>query len=408
LRPDGAAHGELACSLHAVDTSRESLVVLPQAFGRVVLQPGLRFQREVRVAATESICRVDRVPLGERAAVTVLDAESRAYGRLFFVHDGTPRSITLHAGFTIGGRIAVPSGSALPTRMRMSFGRPSASPGPLEQLEAFSSRLRDVEIGSDGAFEVRGPQRIPLWAEFSADPPAVLALSIEATGFDRHVTRWPLGEATRVDCGTLALVPSYAPIVLAKGHGFGGEDLAWKALRTGPGDAGWDVRCGRWEPDDSLSLVFDDEWLARNYPGSAKPEIAATNAREARVKLPIAESVPALVIDIDGDWGRAFVRGTDGRYERVEEREYTVELTAEPAVDRDANVTVGWSWRGIPQRLQTFGPGRAGQRNLLRFTAPRDGLRFWWSSAPRVDGRAVDSESKSVDLVSGSATIEIP
>ncbi len=407
VRPDGGARGELTCAFQAVDSNRESLVVLPQSWGKVALQPGLRFHHEVRVAAGDSSCRVERVPLGERVIVTVLDSDSRANGRLFFVHDGTPRSITLHAGFTLAGRIAVPSGSELPTRMRLSFGRPGGSSKHPDGLGAFSSRLRDVEIGPDGSFEVRGPQRVPPWDGISADPPAILGVKIEATGFDLHASRWPLGFATRVDCGTLLLVPSYTPIVLAQGHGLTGTDLHWKALRTGPGGNAWNIRCGRLEPDGSMSLVFDDEWLARNEPGSADAEVAAARVSDVRSKLPVADSVPALVVDIDSDWGRAFVSGADGRYERVEEREYTIEVAASAVVEPDSKLTLGWRWRGIPQRLTTLGPGRASQRNTLRFTAPRDGVRLWWTSAPSVNG-IIDRDAKSVELESASATIEIP
>ncbi len=408
VRPADAVHGELVCNLH-IYAERDVLRELPQSWGRVVLQPGLRFTREGRVPANEDRWHLADVPLREHAVLTVMDQESQANGRLFFVHDGTPQRIELRAGFTLTGRIAVPAGTALPTRMNMCFGRPADPPDRQARIEAFSSDMRDVPIATDGAFEVRGPQRVPLWREISAEPPVELALQIEARGFEIHSSRWPLGAATRVDCGTLVLVPSSAPIVLAPGHGFRAETLDWMTLRSGTGPKDWwTIRCGRREVDTSLALVLDREWLARNDPDARDAAKDALEIERAHAERPSSIAIEALVVDIGSDWGRAFVRGADGRYERVEERDYTIEAAASAVVEPDSQLTIGWQWRGIPQRLVTLGPGRAGQRNTLRFVAPRDGVHLWWSSAREADRGTADREAQSVELTSASATVEIP
>jgi hypothetical protein len=405
VRPPDAERGEVVCNL-LIHAERGVLQELPQSWGRVVLQPGLRYTREGRVAANEDRWQVTDVPLREHAVLTVMEEGAHANGRLLFVHDGTPQRIQLQAGFTLTGHIAVPAGTAIPARMRMHFGRPKEPPDGRFRIEPFSSDMRDVPIGSDGAFEVRGPQRVPLSKEISAEPPLELALEIEARGFELHTSRWPLGAATHVACGTLVLVPSPAPIVLAPGSGFSGSQLDWKTLYSGAGDKdAWYVRFGRAELDGSVALVFDRAWMARNEPKTSRASVSVPELMPHDL-APLAATTDAFVLDIDGDRGRAFVRGADGRYERVEEREYEIEVASRAAVEPDSQLTLGWQWRGIPQRLETLGMDRAGRRKTLHFTAPRDGVRLWWSG-PRVDGVA-DRRAQSVELSSTAATVEIP
>lgn len=409
VRPADEPRGELVCELRVV-SDRDVLQELPQSWGRVVLLPGLRFTREGRVPANADRWQVTDVPLREDVVLTVMDPESRANGRLFFVHDGKPQRIRLHAGFSLVGRIAVPAGTGTPSRMRMCFGRPDGSGDRQLEMAPFSSDLRDVPIATDGTFAVRGPQRVPLWQEISADPPAELALEMEAPGFEKYRARHALGDAQRVDCGTIELVPSPAPIVLAPGSGFRSPDLDWKSLRIGPGKAdSWTVRCGRVELDDSIALVFDWDWLVRNEPGTSRAFVSAPEIMPHGI-VPAAASTEAFVIDIDGDRGRAFVRGPDGRYERVEEREYTIELVSYASIQPASNLTLSWSWRGIPQRLETLGPDRSSQRRTLRFTAPRDSARLCWSGtgSPVKTTGSNDPLSGSIALDRASATVEVP
>jgi hypothetical protein len=406
VRPPDAERGELVCNL-LIHAERGVLQELTQSWGRVVLQPGLRYTHEGRVAANEDRWQVADVPLREHAVLTVMEEGARANGRLLFIHDGTPQRIQLLAGFTLTGHIGVPAGTALPTRMRMCFGKPLERPDTQSRLEPFSSDMRDVPIGADGAFEVRGPQRVPLWQEISAEPPLELALEIEARGFDLHRSRWPLGAATHVACGTLVLVPSPAPIVLAPGSGFSGSQLDWKTLYSGAGDKdAWYVRCGRAELDGSVALVFDDDWLARNEPRKGRASVSVPELMP-HGSAPVAASTDAFVLDIDGDRGRAFVRGANGRYERVEEREYEIQVISRASAEPDSQLTLGWQWRGIPQRLETLGMDRAGRRKTLHFTAPRDGVHLWWST-PGDDDSIADRRAQSVELSSTAATVEIP
>lgn len=169
----------------------------------------------------------------------------------------------------------------------------------------------------------------------------------------------------------------------------------------------WDVRCGRLENDDALALVFGDDWYARNELMQRASAEVQQEILRIRAGLPVAEATPTLLIDMYGDWGRAFVRGADGRYERVEERDYEVDVVASAVVAPDSKVTIRWEWRGIPQRLATLGPDRASERRKMRFRAPREGVTLSWSTEEEhvPDSRA---GAGSVPLDAATITVELP
>jgi hypothetical protein len=380
VRPEGEPRGRVDIAL-AMYRDRGVLETIVESWGKVILQPGLRVDPSATLAADSDRLHMPAIPTGEQAVLTFLDTVSHASGRLVFVHDGTARRVVLHSGFTLAGRISVPAAARLPTRMRMVFGALNEDANDSRFLSYFVSDLRDVSIASDGSFQVRGPERVPTFVDYSADAPALLGLEIEALGFDAHRSTWPLGAATRVDCGTIALQPSYAPIVLAPGHGLSASAVEWQSLVTGPGDdQWWNLRFGRLEADGALALVFADEYSARTSTDGHAAEDRAAKVAHIREGLPDPRQTPALMIyGSDDDEFLGFTRGPDGRYERAAERDYTIDIDAHPATGSDSKLDLSLQWRGIPKRFRILGPDRATQRTTLHLRAPREGVTLTWS-----------------------------
>lgn len=366
----------------------EPLTWTRYAWGQVAVLPDLEYWAQGKLGAEETHLLVERVPRGEQAELTLHDPISGAHGQARFVNDGTPLRVSVRAGFTLRGKLAVPPGRTLPKSAWFRFGARREPPDDANRLGPYATSLPTVALTTEGEFEVRGPQPMYPMTWIGTPAPDVILLEVEAPGFELHHSTWPLGEATRVDCGTLELVPSGAGIVLAPGHGLKASHFI-NFVHTGPGkDQVWRVNRGRDEADGSMTLVFLDRQVERtSLPGMA------------------AKDVDALMAACSGPLVRAFVRGADGRFARVEEEDYEVKVVLDPPLARDMRGQIAWSWRGMPQQLTGLHAKDPAEPRLLQFRAPRDGVDLSWSIT---DGTSDGRRAGIVPLNATPMTVTLP
>jgi len=403
-RPPEEPHAGLEWTLRMHREVDEPMTWTRHAWGRVELRPDLAFGAHGKLPAEETHLHVDRVPRGEEAELTLHDPISGAHGQIRFVHDGTPLRVTLRPGFSLHGKIAVPPGNALPKLAGLRFGarrEPSIEPVGWpdacasgfsniprgEEFEGIATSRPAVPITPAGAFEVRGQDSGPWTAWIKVPAPEVLLLEVEVQGFELHRSTWPLGDATRVDCGELVLVPSAARIELAPGHGLKAR-LIHTVHTGGNVDPTWRVSRGRDEPDGAMTIVFARGGVEHMSLGGAEAEV-----------------VDAVVVACSGALTRAFLRGTDGRFDRVDEADYEVEIVFGRTGLRNERGHAVWTWRGISNGLTALDSGVA-EPQALRFRAPRDGVTLSWSIDRQQDDRRVGSGS--VPLHATSMTITLP
>jgi hypothetical protein len=125
----------------------------------------------------------------------------------------------------------------------------------------------------------------------------------------------------------------------------------------------------------------------------------------------LAETViEALIIDPVNSGGWAFRRSADGRYERVPERTYSLDIDCRAMPTQHESWTLGWSWSGMAQWVTSLSKGVVGERRKLEFRAPESGVSFWWSSTgePSSGENRAQGEGGEADLTAGTLTLSVP
>jgi hypothetical protein len=271
--------------------------------------------------------------------------------------------------------------------------------------------VSDAVFTGDGRFELRGWGRLPSRDDDCNAAPTKLQLTIGCAGFEWSTTHHDVDATGRCDCGDIALQPMTAQLVLAPGHGIADNAIVHKNIRisTRPDRVFFDV-AGRSLPDGSFALYLHAEKRAKKGTDANQLDAFWSSSLADSGSVPLRASpdevVSALLLDLNDAGGVAFRRNGDDRYERVRDLDHWVDIDC-TALPRDGKKwTLGWSWLGMRQRVDSLGADAVGERRRITFRAPESGVSVWWSA----NGGATTSamEGGTIDLANDSTTIHVP
>jgi len=303
------------------------------------------------------------VPTGVPLALVAQDPVSKAYGRLLFEHDGSPRRLTLGQAFRVFGRLLDARDGAPLSRASLVW---ECRVGG-ERHWGWFAEAPSCDLSPDGSFELRGPRDPPVRRETPLDPPGSLWLRAESPGFEPLEVERAIGAARELDLGDLRLAPRAPDLVLAPGHSLSAASLEWSELQVaGQPSKDWNVRWGSLGLDGSMGIHIDDG------------ELRDLRAR-GETGRPWSEP-SGLVLYLPGDSSgpvRAFECAPDGRYRAVEQRRFELELQVDPSAC-DRNWRIGWEWRGLFAVCERVDRPPAGDPLRVSFSAPVEGARLAW------------------------------
>lgn len=395
--------GEIDVAISRAQRGDEKAVVVKQPWGQVQLNPPTSMFMQSRLGLETNRVHWDELSLNESYRVRAHDLTTGALGCLVFVHDGGARTLTLHAGIVVHGRLVTPIG-APPLAGWCSW----EGANPLQKDVVWANNMRDFKPAPDGQFELRGCGNLPWNDAGCTEFPTQIELSLQMIGFDEITRTFPVDGVGHCECGEIALAPRKASFVLAAGHGISGDSLSYLTVRVSTHPTWFlsNVRGTRLsdgsialypeiERDDKSGLFFSG-WKG---DGESIPASAVAS-----------ETVEALVVDPVNAGGWPFRRAADGRYERVPERTYSVDTDCRAMPTQGGSWTLGWSWSGMAQRVSSLPQGAVGERRKLEFPAPESGVSFWWSSSSEpIEGEnRAQVEGGEADLASGTLKLSVP
>lgn len=309
-------------------------------WGRVVILDDLE-QYERRTAASE--VEFPEIVLGKAYLLLARDLASGDHDRLFFVHDGSERSLALDHGLRVRGRLD-PSPALLPRRLERivwRFGR--------DEETGWRGETRDVPLDREGAFDLALPDVVAISKRRAFPRPEGLTLELRAGGFARLALQRETAGRRELDLGTLRLEALPTQIVLAPGHGLQAEELGMAEVEL---------------PDES-GLGFE---LA-GAQALADGALALALAEASRF-----DSSTFVLTDVP------FRRAPDGRYRRVPTRKVALRLTVDlPFPDGNRELRVGWEWAGIHHFVRAWREDRIEPQQDLSFSAPTEDVRLEWA-----------------------------
>jgi hypothetical protein len=246
--------------------------------------------------------------------------------------------------------------------------------------------VRGFPIGSDGVFEVRGLNSVPVERTANLDPPSTLDLEIRAPGFERYERSYSTGGARRFDCGAIELVPSLPQLVLTPGSSPEERSLEYGKLSiSGHPEIEWVVLSARKEPDGSLSIFLDRDPEGEKQAYRCWIETSG----ESLQPFPSSPGEFALLVDSTGEHGVGLRVRADRRYEAVATRKCRLEIDCRSLPSgRDAWV-LGWRWQGMSIACSRVAAEFDGERTEIDLELPEDGVTLWWSG----DGRRPETTS---------------
>jgi hypothetical protein len=366
VTPDSEPRGDIELAISPRDRGSEKSIVQKESWGQVQLNPLGSIFIMTRIGTGTSHVHRDGLVLGKSYLVRARDLASGAMGCAVIEHDGSARTLTLHTGIVVHGRLVTPDGSPPPRGDCFWSGA-----NPQRKEVVWANHQLDLKTTADGEFELRGWGNLPWNVEGCTEVPAEIELSLQLIGFETLVRTFPVDATGHCECGEIKLSTRPPLFVLAAGNRISGDSLNYLGVRMSDHPAWFlsEVR-GTRLADGSIALYpeIDSEDKAstvmfRGWKGDSENVPASALNRDA---------IQALIIDPDGSAGWAFRRAADGRYERVPEQTYTVDVdcTALPA-DRDT-WTLGWSWSGMPQYVSSLTKNSVGERRQFDFS---DGMR---------------------------------
>jgi hypothetical protein len=405
VRPADATAGEIEAMITTAATIVEQPAIVEQDWGRVQLNPRSLTHVEARVPRDTSQAHWDGIPLGRQLFLRARDLASGAFGCMTFTHDGTARTLTLRPGVVVTGRIAVPEGSAPPVKARVYWA------GTAEGARnATWNGLSDVAFADD-RFEVRGWANVPSRDDDCNALPTKLQVTVICAGFRSATTQHDVDASGHCECGEIALQPMIPQFVLAPGHGIADDAIDHQSLRisTQPLRMFIDVG-GRSLPDGSFALYLHAGKPAKKGPDANVQETfwasSPTDSGDVPLSAAQGEPIPALLLDLHDGVGIAFRRADDGRYERVRDREHSIDVECSAPPHDGRKWTLGWSWLGMRQRVDSLGADAVGERRRITFRAPESGVSAWWSATGGATTSA--TEGGTIDLGNDATTIHVP
>jgi hypothetical protein len=405
VRPADPISGVVVAELNSrvEDPGEPKQLELP--WGSVQIDPDLETGVNARVPPDGKRIHWENVALGRQYLLQARDLASGAFGCLTIDHDGSGRTLSLHSGIVITGRLSVPPGAVLPTHARCIWGEVGELAGRQHRWGNWSN----TSITEDGRFELRGWANLPSRVEECSAIPTRIELTIEAVGCVQSVTAHDVDANARCECGEILLETRPPQFVLLPGHGVPEDPLQHASLRisTKPEWSFLDV-WGRSFSDGTYALYLSAENPKRDPEAFLAWSIGSSEYRALHPRELASESIPALLLHRDNAEGIAFQAASDGRYERVPVRKYAIDVDCR-ALPHDAKRwTLGWSWSKMVQRVDALSADAVGERRRIEFTAPESGASLWWCASDRLPGGAGAAEDGSLELEGPATALELP
>jgi hypothetical protein len=373
----------------------------PFSWGRMaVLSPD--FSQPVPLAAGATRVIFAAVPLGAPCVVLAYDQVSGAFGRTFFVHDGSDRMIELEPPWIVRGRFAPSGPDPLPKKASLWW----AWRTPTPRSEALAET--EVELGPDGSFEIRGPSSFPLVEADPLVPLSAIRFVADVAGFEKLYTHFETTGAREHDCGTIELAPRARGLTFVSTAEFDVSALSVASIACLAIDGGkaWQrasVGGSRIFPDGRAQLFFDGfrDWAAERLETYGEFD----GLEEGRFG---GEHVTEVVVDPDETKPFFFERRSKNAFVPIELATRRVEITCTASPPPPARTwNVGWRWHGIPQAKLRIS---AGQRRDLSATLPAHGVELWWSTSTSMPPQwnPLPGEGGRVELAPDTQHVSIP
>jgi hypothetical protein len=366
-RPDGLPRGQVSVALDHPTQSTDAGWWIEFPWGFAGGWSDDRFYEKASIEAGSDELTLAFAPT-TTLVLTARDETSSAYGRMSFVHDGSPRTIDLRPPFELHGRLLSDATSAVVPHADLAC---ELSEDGEEPIWGWHLHARDLPTDAEGDFLLRGPVALLRTEELPLEVPSNLLLRVEAPGFEPFEQVFETHHAPLLDCGEIRLIRRAGDLVLAPGHDLEPAKLEWYDVETS-GDPAlyWDVRDARLEPDGALAifLVRDEE----------DPRLLSVRPGQARA-WPDPPPKHCLVYALDETGPRAFELDDAGRYAAVEMRQHDIDFDCTQVVDR-TNWHIGWVWRGLPGGCAQIQAAQTGEIVHIRLQAPAEGADLFWST----------------------------
>ncbi|HVS11494.1 MAG TPA: carboxypeptidase-like regulatory domain-containing protein [Planctomycetota bacterium] len=366
-RPEGLPSGRLSLALlHPTES--------PHAGWRVEFPWGFatgfsddRFVEEGTIEVGSDELALEFAPT-TTLVLAARDKTSSAYGRMTFVHDGSPRTLDLRPPFELRGRLVSDATSAVVPQADLTC---ELSEDGEEPMWGWQLHAQNLVMDAEGNFLLRGPVSLLLREELPLEVPSNLSLRVEAPGFEPFERVFETHHAPLLDCGEIRLIGRAGDLVLAPGHGLVPAQLKWfDVVTSGDPYLSWNVRDARLEPDGALAI-----FLLRD---EKDPRLLSVSGGQARA-WPDPAPKHCLVYALDETGPRAFELDDAGRYAAVEMRQHDIDFDCTQVVDR-TNWHIGWVWRGLPGGCAQIPAFQTGEIVHIRLQAPAEGADLFWST----------------------------
>jgi hypothetical protein len=369
VRPAGLAVGRVSIALDRVSSGGAGPLMINCSWGYAYTSADEDFHLRRKLGRGSNDIEFPFAPSNTRLNIAARDEISGAYGRMDFLHDGSPRTLVLLPPFRVTGRLVVTEGAPLPTHTDINTNAFEGS----EEVDHWAIGGHGVEVSSSGTFELLGPSNLLQTEGLPLEVPGRLVVYIAAPGFEVWHESFDTHHAASLDCGDIPLVARPAEVVLAPGHGLVTKSVRWERLITlGGSGIMWNISDATLLADGSMAISLvryeNDPKLLEVWPGEA---LAWPDPPPSHLLI--------HVLMEDGDQPRAFERGADGRYVAPDVRVRDIEFDFTNPIDH-ARWTIGWEWRGLSDVYGSIDPMHFGEMIHSRVRAPEQGVNLLWTT----------------------------
>ena len=373
--PADARAGTLAVRLETVNDIEHGHIER-QKWGSIWFQSPTTFRLDRTVPIGSNTIHFESAPAGVQLSCSARDNATSSYGRVVFVHDGSPRTLELRPAFEIVGRVVSDVDSAPLKTADMGWQFVNGE----ELVWGWQAWNRHMALERDGSFRLRGPQAPLAAADAPLDPPNTCKVEINAPGYEHFARRFETAGARQFDCGELRLKPLAPQIVLAPGHGLTPKAIEWSTMHTWSStDFMWNLRNGVLESDGSMGVhVLEDDASVPEHRAfiAAAPPDWEWIATPWPAEPPRWLTLYVVADNVNEDW--LFERSADGRYVAVPRRETDLVLECGAAPPEGKRWWIGW--KRLEQWGMLGGPPPSDVGNVLRVHVSfPDGASLYWS-----------------------------